>query len=207
MSAKANQTRGRQFAAGLAVILSFLCTFGCATTKGNGGTSNVGFQTNPATVPPSRVLSKRDLDHVIANRLSRQDTIKYLKNIAIEDYSIQDPNTNWSHASIGGADSRYSIYYLTYHQRYFMLLLVDAGNRFMNCVDAISGPMRSSQYEIGMGPVEINHDHLDGRVVVIFNKKWKGNYSDDIVAAFRPNLETEQIEIFTYTYIRIFREE
>jgi hypothetical protein len=58
-----------------------------------------------------------------------------------------------------------------------------------------------------MGPVEVNHDHLDGRVIVVFNKKWKGNYSDDIIAAFRPNLDSKQLETFEYTYIRIFREE
>ena len=77
----------------------------------------------------------------------------------------------------------------------------------MTCLDAITGPISSSQYELGMGPVEINHEHLDGQVVVIFNKRWKENYSDDIIAAFKPNLETERIEVFNYKYIKIFREE
>jgi hypothetical protein len=58
-----------------------------------------------------------------------------------------------------------------------------------------------------MGPVEINHDHLDRQVVVIFNKKWKGNYSDDIVAAFKPDLQAKKIEVFSSSYIRIFRNE
>jgi hypothetical protein len=192
---------------GLVVAIVLVCTFGCTSTNANSGASNVGFQTNPTKQTKERVLSKGDFDHIIKDRLSRRDTIEYLNNIAIEDYTIQDPNTNWAHASVGSADSRYSIYYLTYHQRYFILLLRDVGDRFANCIDAISGPITSSKYEIGMGPVEINHDHLDGRVVVIFNKKWKGNYSDDIIAAFKPNLETRQIEEFNYSYIKIFREE
>ena len=58
-----------------------------------------------------------------------------------------------------------------------------------------------------MGPVEINNDHLDRGVVVIFNKKWKGNYSDDIIAAFKPNIEAKKIETFSYSSIRIFRNE
>jgi hypothetical protein len=122
------------------------------------------------------VLSRSDLDYVIDAKLSRQDIVSYLQTIAIEDYSIQDPNTNWSHASIGSADIKYSIYYLTYRQRYFIFLLKDVEDRLVTCLDAITAPISSSQYEIGMGPVEINHDHLDGQVVVIFNKRWKENY-------------------------------
>jgi len=38
------------------------------------------------------------------------------------------------------------------------------------------GSIPSAQYEIGMGSVEVNHGDIDGRVVVIFNKKWKDNY-------------------------------
>jgi hypothetical protein len=196
-----------QYGIATMVIVTALCTFGCVSTSGKAGTTNTGFQTQPTTEAPKRVLSKRDLDHVINEKLSRQETVKYLRNIAIEDYNIQDPNTNWSHASIGGPDSKYSVYYLTYHHRYFILLLVDVGDRYVDCIDAITGSMPSTSYEIGMGPIEINHDHLDSRVVVIFNKKWKGNYSDDIIAAFRPNLESKQIEVFEYTYIKIFREE
>jgi hypothetical protein len=199
MTRKMDYPGKQRFAVGLALAMTLIFTFGCTSTNAKFGTSNVGFQTNPTKQPTARVLSKRDFDHIINDRLSRRDTVEYLKNIAIEDYSIQDPNTNWSHASIGGANSKYSIYYLTYHQRYFILLLVDVGDRFVNCIDAISGPIASSKYEIGMGPVEVNHDHLDGRVVVIFNKNWKANYSDDIVAAFKPNLETKQIEAFSYS--------
>jgi hypothetical protein len=165
------------------------------------------FTPQPTTEAQKRVLSKRDFDHIINARLSRQETIKYLRNIAIEDYGIQDPNTNWSHSSIEGADGKYSIYYLTYHHKYFILLLSDIGDRYANCIDLVTGSMPSASYEIGMGPVEVNHDHLDSRVVVIFNKKWKGNYSDEIVAAFRPNIDSKQIEVFQYTYIKIYREQ
>ena len=64
------------------------------------------------------------------------------------------------------------------------MLLKDVADKYVDCVDVVSGTMPSIQYEIGMGPVEINHDHIDGRVIVIFNKKWKENYSEDILAAF-----------------------
>jgi hypothetical protein len=188
------------------VIVTALWISGCVST-GTSGTTNIGFKAQQAVEAPKRVLSKRDFDHIINAKLSRQETVKYLGNIAIEDYSVQDPNTNWSHASIGSADGKYSIYYLTYHRRYFILLLVDVDDKYANCLDVITGSMPSAQYEIGMGSVEVNHGNIDGRVVVIFNKKWKDNYSDDIFAAFKPNLETKQIEVFKYTYLRILREE
>ena len=110
----------------VAILVIGLSATGCASTGARLETSSVGFRTNPATVAGSRILSRHDLDHVIDSRLSRQETVTYLKSIAIEDYSIQDPNTNWSHSSIGNADSIYSLYYLTYRQRYFIFLLVSA---------------------------------------------------------------------------------
>jgi hypothetical protein len=189
------------------VVGTALWTFGCVSTSVAPGTTNIGFKTQQTKEPPKRVLSKQDFEHIINDKLSRQETVRYLRNISIEDYNIQDPNTNWSHASIGGAESKYSVYYLTYHHRYFIFLLADIEDRYLDCVDAITGPMPSTSYEIGMGPVEVNRDHLDGSVIVVFNKKWKGNYSDDIIAAFRPNLDSRQLETFDYTYIRIFREE
>jgi hypothetical protein len=161
---------------GIAILMTVLCTFGCASIGSRTGSNNIVFKTSQTSGVPGRVLSRSDLDHVIDAKLSRQDIVSYLQTIAIEDYSIQDPNTNWSHASIGSADIKYSIYYLTYRQRYFIFLLKDVEDRLVTCLDAITAPISSSQYEIGMGPVEINHDHLDGQVVVIFNKRWKENY-------------------------------
>jgi hypothetical protein len=191
-------------ATGILVIL--LGAFGCVSTVDTAGTANVGFKATRAPEAPGRVLERRDLDHVIGAKLSRAAMTAYFNKIAIENYSIQDPNTNWSHASIGGADSAYSVYYLTYQHRYFILLLVDVGDRFANCVDVVSGPM-PAQYELGMGPVEINHDRRDPRVVVIFNRNWNGDYSDDITAAFKLNLESRHIDAFKASYIRIFRQD
>jgi hypothetical protein len=204
------KTRGTihlRYGIAILAIVATLYISGCVTPIAKSGTTDIGFVTQASTESPRRVLSKKDFDHVINAKLSRQETAKYLKNIAIEDYSIQDPNTNWSHASIGGADSKFSVYYLTYNRRYFILLLTDVKDKYMDCIDVVTGSMPSTEYEIGMGPVEVNHNHLDGRVVVIFNKKWNGNYSDNIIAAFRPNLGSKQIEAFDYSYIRIFREE
>jgi hypothetical protein len=187
--------------------MAALCALGCVTTTAKSTSTDAVFKIQPAIESPKRVLSKNDFEHVISAKLSRQETVKYLRNIKIEDYGIQDPNTNWSYASVGGADSKYSVYYLTYHQEYFILLLEDVADKYVDCIDVVTGTMPSTQYEIGMGPVEINHGQVDGRVLVIFNKKWKGNYSDDILAAFKPNLETKRIDVFDYKYIRIFREE
>ena len=199
--------RNLQSTSVVAILMIGLFTTGCASTGAKLETSSVAFRTNQASVATSRILSRHDLDHVIDSRLSRQETVTYLRNIAIEDYSIQDPNTNWSHSAIGNADSIYSLYYLTYRQRYFIFLLVNAGARFSNCLDAVTGSIATSRYELGMGPVEINRDHFDRGVVVIFNKNWSGNHSDDIIAAFKPNIEAKKIEVFSYSSIRIFRNE
>jgi hypothetical protein len=162
----------------------------------------------PITIPEGfRTLSRSDFDHVIDAKLSRQDAASFLKNIRIDDYNLQDPTTNWSHADFGGGNSNYSIYYLTYRQTYFILLLADGKDRFSSCVDIVILKRPSSNYELGMGQVEINRDHFDGQVIVVFNKNWKGNYSDDIVAAYKPNLETKRIEAVNFDYIRIYQEQ
>jgi hypothetical protein len=160
-----------------------------------------------ATPEDFRVLSRSDIDHVIDAKLSRHDAASFLKNIRIDNYELQDPNTNWSHADYAGGNTGYAIYYFTYRQTFFILFLEDAKNRISSCVDIIIMKRPSSDYELGMGQVEINRDHIDGQVVVVYNKNWKGNYSDDIVAAYKPNLETKQIEPVSYDYIRIYRDQ
>ncbi len=191
----------------LPILLAVLSASGCTSTVVKTGSSSTKPEKGQATAVPGRALSRVDLDHVIDEKMSKQEIVSYLKAISIEDFDIQDPKTNWSFAAIGSAESKYSIYYLTYRQRYFIFLLMDVGNRLVTCLDVVTARMPSSQYELGMGIVEINHDHLDSQVVVIYNKKWKEGYSDDVITAFKPNLETERIEVFNYQYIRIFREE
>jgi hypothetical protein len=162
----------------------------------------------PSTTPEGfRVLSRSDMDHVIDVKLSRQDAASFLKNIRIDDYDLQDPNTNWSHADYDDGNNGYAIYYFTYRQTFFILFLKDAKDRISSCIDIIIMKRPSADYELGMGQVEINRDHIDGQVVVVYNKNWKGNYSDDIVAAYKPNLETKQIETVRYDYIRIYRDQ
>jgi hypothetical protein len=128
VTAKPRGTCVFQCRAAALVAVTALWISGCVST-GTNGTTNIGFKAQQTVEAPKRVLSKRDFDHIVNAKLSRQETAKYLGNIAIEDYSVQDPNTNWSHASIGSADGKYSIYYLTYHRRYFILLLVDVGDK------------------------------------------------------------------------------
>jgi hypothetical protein len=190
---------------GVALTLS-----GCRTMSAPNATGNAGITDVP---PPQkeaascRALSKADLDHVIDANLSQQGAVSYLRSISIEDYSIQDPNTNWMHSEIRGAASKYSIYCFSYRQRFFILLLVDGRDQCSSCLDAVILPRSSPDYELGMGPVEVDNEHYDDTVVVVFNKKWNGDHSDDIIAAYKPNLESMRLEVFPYRSIRIFREQ
>jgi hypothetical protein len=183
---------------------------GCRTVIPPDAAGNAGVAEVPApreNAASCRALSKADLDHVIDARLSRQETVRFLQHIKPGDYGIADPYTNWMHSEIRGAASKYSIYYLSYRQRFFILLLVDGGDQCSNCLDAVILPRSSPDYELGMGPVEVDNDHYDDTVVVVFNKTWNGDHSDDIIAAYKPNLETLRLEVFPYRSIRIFREE
>jgi hypothetical protein len=206
-----NDVKGRaysnRFANVLSIIAIAVCMVGCASINVISTKNKAGISPPKTTTPEYRKLSRRDLDHVIDAKLSRQDATSYLRNISIEDYSVQDPKTNWSHAAIGSMTSNYSIYYLTYRQRHVIMLLEESKDKRTHCVDVIILARQSSNYELGMGPVEINNDHYDREVVVVFNKNWKGNYSDEIIAAYKANLETERIEELCYKYIRIYREQ
>ena len=189
------------------VTASLVCLFGCASLAVTNEKPNAKPNVPTVTSEGFRTLSRSDLDHIIDAKLSRQDAASFLKNIRIENYDLQDPNTYWSHADFDGGGSGYGIYYLTYRQRYLILLLADGKNRVSSCIDIIIILRPSSEYELGMGQVEINRDHIDSEVVVVYNKNWKGDYSDDIVAAYKPNLDTKRIEEVNYKYIRIYREE
>jgi hypothetical protein len=191
----------------LVVAATLICLAGCGSVPVRSASPNVMRNVPGTTSDGFRTLSRSDLDHIIDAKLSRREAAIYLGNIRIENYDLQDPDTNWSHADFGGGDSGYGIYYLTYRQRFFILLLADAKNRVSSCIDIMVVAKPSSEYELGMGQVEINKDHIDSEVIVVYSKKWKGSYSDDIVAAFRPNLETKRIEEVSYKYIRIYREE
>ena len=155
----------------------------------------------PSTEP--RILSRGDLDHVIDSKLSREEAAQYLARIRIDDYSVPDPNTNWTYASIGGG---LSVYFFSYRARFFILLLVDGQDGVSSCADIVVIVRPTAEYELGMGPVEIDNDHLDGEVIVVHSRKWKGNYTDDIIAAYKPNAQTKRLDAAEYRSIRIYRE-
>jgi hypothetical protein len=206
-----NDVKGRAYSNRFGYVLSIItiaiCMVGCTSIDVISTKSNASIRPPKIGTAEYRKLSRSDLDHVIDARLSREDATSYLENIGIEDYSIQDPKTNWSHAAIGSMASNYSVYYLTYRQRHFIMLLAEGKDKRTHCIDVIRLSRQSSDYELGMGPVEINNDHYDREVVVIFNKNWKGDYSDEIIAAYKANLETKRIEEVSYKYIRIYREQ
>jgi hypothetical protein len=57
------------------------------------------------------------------------------------------------------------------------------------------------------GPVEVNGKYFDWDITVVVNKKWKGSqFTDDILQAFKINLETKKIDVFYYETIRLFSE-
>jgi len=106
------------------VIVTAIWTSGCVSTSTN-GTTNIGFKAQQPAEAPKRVLSKRDFDHIINSNYPdwrRKVLGKHCKKKIIAS-RIQ--NTNWSYASIGSADGSTPSNYLTYHRRYFILLLVD----------------------------------------------------------------------------------
>jgi len=188
----------------LGIIATALIMASCASLpsqKAKISSKEPVLQANPAGF---RTLSRSDLDRVIDGKLSRSEAANYLKNIRIDDYDLQDPNTNWSDAKIA---DKYSVYYLTYRQRFFMLLLVDGRDRISSCVDIVVLPRPSSDYELGMGLVEVDRDHINNQIVVAYNKNWNGNYSDDIIAAYVPNIETQRLEEVSYKYIKIYRDQ
>ena len=190
----------------LIIIAATVYIVGCASQSITNQKSNVEPVIQNTTPEGVRTLSQKDLNHIIDAKLSRQIAASYLKNIRIDDYNLQEPNTNWSHTDIGGSDGKYSIYYFTYRQRYFLLLLKDGEDRISDCIDLVIMLRPSPNYELGMGKVEVDNNHFDGKIVVVYNKNWTGNYSDDIVAAYRLDLETKRIEEISHNNIRIYRD-
>lgn len=196
----------RRSAGFLWVVLVFALT--SCTSIASKGVEGSTLRSTPLTIPKgTRVLSRVDMDHVLDAKLSRRDAATFLSNIRVNDYDLPDPNTNWSHADYSGANLGFTVYFFTYRGTFFILLLEQAENGVSNCADIVIMKRPTPDYELGMGQVEINRDHVDRQVVVIFNRNWNGNYSDDVLAAFRPNIEERQIESVHYDYIRILREQ
>jgi hypothetical protein len=207
---KSDNLRARALLGCAVLLLAGCSTLGVAG-GGSGGTPKAAPGAAPKAAPPEnascRTLSRADLDHVINARLNRHDAAAFLKSVAIRDYDISEPGTNWMHGAIPGAKSSYSIYYFTYRQRYFILFLVDKPETCADALDAIILPRTSADYELGMGPTLIDTGVVAPDVIVIYSRKWDGNHSDDIKAAFRPNLETRQLEEYPRANLRMFREE
>ncbi len=187
---------------------------GCSTLRvaGSGsGLPGAGPKAAPKATPQEnascRTLSKADLDHVINARLSRKDAASFLRGITISDDEIADPGTNWMHGAIPGAPSSYAIYYFTYRQHYFILLLVDRPDACADTLDAVMLPRTSADDDLGMGPTRIDTGTVASDIIVIYNRKWDGNHSDDILAAYRPNLDLRQLEAYPRENLRMFREE
>jgi len=195
------------FAAAAALVVCF-----CATApKGPGAPQGAIPSGKAAVQAPApgacRVLARGDLDHVIDGRLSRAEAARFLSGIAVKDYDIADAGTNWLHGAIPGAPQGWALYYLTYRERYIIMILKDRPTGCADVLDVLVIPRRSDDYELGMGPVTVDGDHTDPDVIVLYNRHWNGNSTDDIIGAYKPNFATGKLEVFAYRQIRIDKEE
>ena len=150
---------------------------------------------------------KSRLDYIIDRRLDESEAVKVLDLVAIENYDIQDANTFWGHRDVSGKGGPYSEYYFTYRNRYFILFLLDKDTVDHICIDIRMIDKTKKEYELNAGRVEVDGRDPDEEVIVLVNKTWNGEYSTDILAAFKPNVATRRIEPLRYTTIRIYREE
>lgn len=189
------------------LFLAGCSSLGVAGVRGSGAPTPAAPKPVPQVAASCRALSRGDLNHVIDARLSRGDAAKFLSGISIVDYEIVDPATNWLHGAIPGAPEGLAIYFFTYRQRYFVLFLKDRADGCADVLDALVLPRTSADYELGMGPVVVDNNHADPDVVVIYNKHWKGAFTEDVTSAFRPNWDTGKLETFAYQHIRINREQ
>lgn len=87
------------------------------------------------------------------------------------------------------------------------MLLEDKDSVRHRCVDIRMIDKASSEYELSTGRVEVDGGPIDEGIIVLVNKRWQGDYSTDILAAFRPNVEMRSIEEVKYKTIRIYREQ
>ena len=150
---------------------------------------------------------KSRLDDAIRSKVKESDLASRLGSFELESYDIQDPGTFWGHRSVTGTGSAWSEYYFTYRNNYVILLLRDTDELHHTCIDARLFPRASPDYELTTGRVQVDGRPIDEEVIVLANRKWAGSYSTDILAAFKPNVETGRIEKLTYDSIIIYREE
>ena len=87
------------------------------------------------------------------------------------------------------------------------MLLKDNDSMRHSCIDIRIVDRISKDYELSTGRVEVDGNPIDEEIIVIFNKKWNGSFSTDIIAAFKPNIDTGRIEELKYKTITIYREE
>jgi hypothetical protein len=155
----------------------------------------------------ARADLKTRLDDIIQNKVRESDIVGRLGTFALENYDIQDPGTFWGHRAVASAGSSCSEYYFTYRNTYVILLLKDTDKRHHTCIDARFFPRRSPDYELTTGRVQVDGRPIDEEIIVLVNRKWPGRYSTDILAAFKPNVESGKIEKLAYASIIIYREE
>lgn len=196
----------------------FLPAAGCTTAPGPTRAADASRGAPPPPVQrsspegvPSAVSKATEedlrgrLDRIIDRRLDRQDAVNVLGSFRIGGYDLQDKDTFWGHRTVGGGGSPYSEYYLTYRNRYVIMLLRDRGD-LHTCLDVKVMDRTSRDYEMTTGRVEVDGS-VDEEVIVVFNKNWTGDSSTDIAAAFKASTETGRIEVARYRTIRIDREE
>ena len=180
----------------------------CATRPAPRGLGTTEGKTS-AAAPSSPMTADADLkarlDRIIARRLDGQQAAKILGSFRIDGYDIQDKETYWGHRTVGGGGSPFSEYYLTYRNRYVIMLLKDGGD-LHTCLDVKVMERTSPEYEMTTGRVQVD-GAMDEEVIVVFNRNWNGDSTSDVTAAFKANVETGRIKEVNYQAIRVYREE
>ena len=203
---KRTPTARRQIASFLLVALA-LFGYGCASIAKPEPTGGGEPSPRKGTERPYGADLRSRLNYIIGRRLSESKAVQVLDLFSIENYDIQDQNTFWGHRVVAGSGSPFPEYYFTYRNKYFILFLQDKDTVNHACIDLRMIDKTKREYELNAGRVEVDGHAIDEEVVVLVNKTWNGEYSTDILVAFKPVVATRKIETLKYKTIRIYREE
>jgi len=192
---------------GLLLVVSALFGYGCASIEKPEPKAVHAAAPRKSTERPYGADLKSRLNYIIDRRLTESEAVKVLDVFTFDNYDIQDQNTFWGHRTVAGSGGPYSEYYFTYRNKYFILFLQDKNTVDHVCIDIKMIAKTKSGYELNAGRVEVDGGNIDEEVIVLFKKTWNGNYSTDILAAFKPVVAARKIETLKYKTIRIYRED
>lgn len=105
----------------------------------------------------------------------------------------------------GNGDYRFIERKLEYKGNLILLLLEKIEEKEV-IVDYVCLKKTTDTSYLTSGPVEIDGVYYDWNIVVFVNQSWRAEYTEDILYAFKSNLETKKIEPVEYKSIRLYSE-